>query len=180
QIWTNSKISPHIANYKQENATLITNSDHDIIKILITNPKQTIHNNNPKNEKSHQRIVFNIKDTSTKQWEEYQKKTRQNNRPKYSLFRRSKKQHTIKMVKSYIKTNGEIESDIQHIESIIQEINNNGTLQITLITKNIVEDISRLEGWLSEIKRKGKELFRALCIEEQIKQNQLIKEAIET
>ncbi|CAJ0892040.1 16932_t:CDS:2 [Entrophospora sp. SA101] len=41
-------------------------------------------------------------------------------------------------------------------------------------------DISRLEGWLSEIKRKGKELFRALCIEEQIKQNQLIKEAIET
>ncbi|CAJ0905859.1 8979_t:CDS:1, partial [Entrophospora sp. SA101] len=56
------------------------------------------------------------------------------------------------MVKSYIKTNGEIESDIQHIESIIQEINNNGTLQITLITKNIVEDISRLEGWLSEIK----------------------------
>ncbi|CAJ0760685.1 14859_t:CDS:2, partial [Entrophospora sp. SA101] len=37
-----------------------------------------------------------------------------------------------------------------------------------------------LEGWLSEIKRKGKELFRALCIEEQIKQNQLIKEAIET
>src|SRR6185369_12860541 len=76
--------------------------------------------------------------------------------------------------------NGETEIDIQHIESIIQEINDNGTIQITSITKNIIDDIFSLEKWLSEIKHKGKELFKALCIEEQIKQNQLIKEAIET
>ncbi|CAJ0629166.1 16196_t:CDS:2 [Entrophospora sp. SA101] len=71
QVWMESNSMNLIHTYIQQDAGLITTSDHDIIGCKIQNLQK--NNNCGKNTISnHQRSIFNFKTTTSKEWENYQ------------------------------------------------------------------------------------------------------------